>query len=118
MMKSAETVRALLAAIEARQWETARSYLADDFTFSGAVPQPISADAWLAVHRALAAAMPDLTFNASNIREEAGRVRGNVQVSGTQTRELALPIPGIPTIAPTGKRVTLPIEDIVCTFRG
>lgn len=117
-MTRSETVRALLTAIEQQRWDEAKGYLSDDFTFDGAVPQPISADAWLAVHKALAAAMPDFSFNASDIHEEQGVVRGKVQLSGTQTRELALPIPGVPAIAPTGRRVQLPVEECTCAFRG
>jgi predicted ester cyclase len=117
-MTKTETVRALLSAIEAQRWDEARGYLADDFAFSGAVPQPVNADAWLAVHKAFAAAMPDFSFNARDIREEESSVRLQVQPSGTQTRELALPIPGIPAIAPTGKRVQLAPESCACEFRG
>jgi SnoaL-like polyketide cyclase len=117
-MTMSETVRALLTAIEQQRWDEAKSYLTDDFTFDGAVPQPISADAWLGVHKALAVAMPDIRLNGSDIHEEQGMVRLHLQIAGTQTRELALPIPGIPSIAPTGKRVQLPQESCSCAFRG
>lgn len=117
-MNAIETVRATLAAIEAQDWETARGYLTDDFTFSGAVPQPISAEAWLGVHRALGAAMPDFSFNVSGLREEQGVVSGTVQLTGTQTRELKLPIPGTPAIAPTGRHLSMAAENFTCTFRG
>lgn len=117
-MNAVETVQAVLAAIEATDWERARSYLADDFTFSGAVPQPIGPDAWLGVHRALSAAMPDLSFNARGLHEENGKVVGQVQLTGTQTRDLALPLPGFAVIAPTGKRVSLPIENFAAVLRG
>lgn len=117
-MTRSETVRALLTAIEQQRWDEAKSYLTDDYTFGGAVPQPISADAWLGIHKAFAAGMPDFNFNASDIREEQGIVRLRVQPSGTQTRELALPIPGVPAIAPTGKRVQLPAEPCTVEFRG
>ena len=117
-MNAVETVQAVLAAIEAADWERARSYLADDFTFSGAVPEPIGPDAWLGVHRALAAAMPDFAFNTRGFREEGGKAVGQVQITGTQTRELALPMPGFAPIPPTGKRVSLPPEDGTATARG
>jgi predicted ester cyclase len=117
-MNAAETVKAVLTAIEQQQWDTARSYLADDFTFSGAVPQPLSADAWLGVHRALAAAMPDFSFNARDFREDGGKVYLTVAITGTQTRELALPVPGIPALAPTGKRVSMPAEACIATMSG
>lgn len=117
-MNAVETVQTVLAAIEANDWERARGYLADDFIFGGAVPEPIGPDAWLGVHRALGSAMPDFLFNARGLRDENGQVAGQVQITGTQTRELALPVPGIPRVQPTGKRVSLPAEDITATMRG
>ena len=117
-MTKSGTVRALLTAIEQLRWDEAKGYLTEDFTFGGAVPQPLNTDAWLGVHKAFAAAMPDFSFNASDIREEQGGVRLRLQISGTQTRAMALPIPGAPFIAPTGKRVQLPAEPCACEFRG
>lgn len=117
-MTRIETVQGLLTAIDQQQWDEARSYLTDDFTFGGAVPQPVGADVWLGLHKELAAAMPDLRTNGSDIREEQGVVRMYVQITGTQTRALALSIPGVPVIAPTGKRVQLPKEACTAEFRG
>lgn len=116
-MNAVETVRAVLAAIEASEWERARSYLADDFTFGGAVPQLIGPDAWLGVHRALGAAMPDFAFNARDFHDENGKVDLQVQITGTQTRELALPVPGIAPIPPTGRRISQPTENCSVTLR-
>lgn len=117
-MNAVETVQTVLAAIEANDWERARGYLADDFIFGGAVPEPIGPDAWLGVHRALGSAMPDFSFNARGLHDENGQVAGHLQITGTQTRELALPVPGIPRIQPTGKRVSMPTEDITASVRG
>lgn len=117
-MNGVETVQAVLAAIEANDWERARGYLADDFIFGGAVPEPVGPDAWLGVHRALGAAMPDFSFNARGLHEENGQIAGQLQITGTQTRELALTALGIPVIQPTGKRVSLPTENITATTRG
>jgi len=116
-MNAVETVQAVLAAIEASDWERARSHLADTFTFSGAVPAPIGPDAWLGVHRALAAALPDFSFNARGLSGEDSAVVGQVQVTGTQTRQLALPLPGFAPLPPTGKRVSLPAEGFTATLR-
>lgn len=117
-MTKTDTVRALLDAIEGQRWDEARGYLSDDFEFSGATPQPVNADAWLAVHKAFAGGMPDFSFNARDIREEGGAVRLTVQPSATQTHELSLPMVGIPPIAPTGKRVQLAPEACTCVFQG
>jgi hypothetical protein len=117
-MNAVETVQAVLAAIEASDWERARSHLGDKFTFSGAVPEPIGPDVWLGIHRAFAAAMPDFSFNAHGLHEEDGKVVGQVQLTGTQTRELALALPGFAPIPPTGKRVSLPAEGFTATLLG
>ncbi len=41
-----------------------------------------------------------------------------VQITGTHTRDLVLPVPGMPPIPATGKRVSLPEEHITFTFKG
>jgi predicted ester cyclase len=117
-MNAIETVQATLAAIEACDWERARSYLTDDFTFGGAVPELVGPDVWLGVHRSFAAAMPDFSFNARGLHDENGNVAGQFQLTGTQTRELALPMPGFAPIPPTGKRVSLPAENFTAAMRG
>jgi SnoaL-like protein len=117
-MTTSETLRALLTAMEAQRWDEARGYLTEDFVFGGAVPEEIGPDAWLGVHKALGAAMPDFSFNASGIQDTSDGAAGQVQISGTQTRDLALPVPGIPAIPPTGKRVSQPAERITVTARG
>ncbi len=118
-MTTSELVRALLTAVEAQRWDEARGYLTDDFTFGdGAMPEPLGRDAWLTVHKAFVAAMPDFSFNARPFHDENGAAVGQVQLTGTQTRELKLPVPGIPAIPPTGKRLSLPAETITATTRG
>lgn len=117
-MSAVETVRAVIGAIEANDFARARSLLADDFTFGGAVPQPIGPDAWLGIHKAFNAAMLDFSFNASGFREENGGAVCQVQITGTQTRELALPIPGMPPVPATGKHVALPAEPIRVTAQN
>ena len=44
-MSASETLQTVISAIEANDFARARSYLTDDFTFGGAVPQPIGPDA-------------------------------------------------------------------------
>lgn len=114
-MNAVETVQAECAAIEAGDWERARSLLANDYTFSGAVPEPIGPDAWLGIHRGISEGLPDFSFNLSGARESGDKVFAQVRITGTQTRTLALPIPGLKPIPATGKHVSHPIEDIVVT---
>lgn len=117
-MSASETLQTVILAIEANDFARARSYLRDEFTFGGAVAQPIGPDAWLSIHKAFNAAMPDFSFNARGIHDENSGAVGQIQITGTQTNELTLPVPGIPAIAPTGKRVSLPTENLKVTARG
>lgn len=117
-MNKVETVTALLTAIETQEWSKAVSYLTEDFTFSGATPQPINAEQWMGVHRAMAAAFSNFRFNFQHAREEGGKVLGSVQLVADHTSELRLPIPGIPAIPATGKHISLPADPVVISFRG
>ncbi len=103
--------------IEDQDWDGALALLTDDFTFSGAVPQPINGRQWIGVHRALAGAMPDLRFNFAGAGDDNGTARGTVALTGTHTGEFVAPIPGLPNVPPTGKRIALPKEPITVTER-
>jgi hypothetical protein len=115
MMGSAAITRAVMTAIEAADWDRARSFLADDFRFSGPVPTPIDAAIWLGVHRALYDAMPDLRFNPSAFEETADGARFDVALTMTHTGTLTLPPLGINGYAATGRRVSLPPETATVT---
>lgn len=110
-------VRSVIAAIEAGRFAQARALLHDDFTFSGPVPQPIGPDAWLGMHRALYAAMPDLRFNASGFQATGSGVQFGVALTMTHTGTLDLAPLGVRAFASTGKSVNLPPERATVTVR-
>ncbi len=114
---AATVVRAVIAAIEAGDFAQARALLHDDFSFSGPVPQPIGPDAWLSVHRALYAAMPDLRFNASGFETTHTGVRFGVGLTMTHTGTLDLAPLGLRAFASTGKAVKLPPESATVVVR-
>lgn len=116
-MNQTEMVQALLSAIETKDWTGAASYLTEDFTYSGAVPQPISGEQWLGIQRAFLAAFSNLSWNYQAGAEAGQQVFGKVQLTGKHTGELRLPIPGIAVIPATGKQVSLPAETITVSFR-
>jgi hypothetical protein len=117
-MGKVDKVQAVIDAIEAQEWSKATSYLTEDFTFSGAVPQPISAEQWMGVHSALAAAFSNFNLHFQEAREESGKVFAKVQLTGDHTGELRLPIPGIPVVPATGKHFSVPAEPVIVSFRG
>lgn len=117
-MNAQQVTQRVVKAIEDQDWASAQALLADDFTFSGAVPQPIGGAAWLGVHQALANAMPDLRVNYAPTSGEDGKAEGVVQITGTNTGELALPMPGLPRVAATGRKIANPKEHVRITARG
>jgi hypothetical protein len=117
-MNAQEIAQKVVKAIEDQNWDAAQALLANDFTFSGAVPQPINGAAWLGVHRALANAMPDLRLNYVATAGDNGTAEGTVQVTGTNTGLLALPMPGLPQVPATGRKIANPREHVRITAQG
>lgn len=117
-MTKTEAVRAFSVALEAREFEKAASYLADDFVLSGPVPQPIGKQEFIAVQTAFENAFEDWSFNSHDEVEQGDKVIAAVQITGTHTRDLVVPIPGMPTIPATHKKVSLPEEHLEFTFKG
>jgi predicted ester cyclase len=117
-MSKVDTVRAFSDALEARDFDKAAAYLTDDFVFAGPVPQPVGKREFIAVQSAFEDAFQDWSFNSHDEVERGDQVTAAVQITGTHSRDLVLPIPGMPTIPATGKRVSLPEEHITFTFKG
>jgi hypothetical protein len=117
-MTKTETVKAFSAALEARDFDRAASYLTDDFVFRGPVPQPISKQEFIAIQSAFENAFEDWSVNSRDEVEQDDTVIAAVQITGTHTRDLVLPMPGMPPILATNKRVSLPVEHITFTFKS
>jgi predicted ester cyclase len=117
-MSKVDTVKAFSEALEARDFNKAASYLADDFVFAGPVPQPIGKQEFLAVQSAFEEAFQDWSFNSHDEVEQGDKVEAAVQITGTHTHALVLPMPGMPPIPATGKKVSLPVEHLTFTFKG
>ena len=117
-MSKTEITHAFSTALETQDFDRAAFYLSDDFVFRGPVPQPIGKQEFLAIQRAVEDAFPDWSFNVHKVQEWGEKVTGAVQITGTHTRDLVLPIPGMPPIPATGKKVSLPEEQLEFTFKG
>lgn len=117
-MSATDVVKAGLAAAEAGDFKKMGDLLADDMTFVGPVPEPVGKREFLGLQSALVSAMPDFKFNPSDFKESGDMVTAMIQITGTQTHELNLPMPGIPKIPATGKHVSLPEELTTFTVRN
>lgn len=114
---STQVVNAVTAAIEKQNWDGALALLSDDFKFSGATPVPLSGEQWIGVHRALGAAMPDLSFNYAPSKSNGSHTSGTVRITGTHRGEFNLPMPGIPRVPATGNAIANPTEHVEVTVK-
>lgn len=117
-MNAIEMIKSGLAAMESGQPGKMSEIFSDDMVFAGPVPQPIGKREFIAIQSAMVAAMPDWKFNTTDLKQEGDQVTATFQITGTQTRELNLPMPGFPKLPATGKHVSLPKEPITITLKG
>ena len=86
----------------------AESYLTPDAVAAGGVlPQPIPAKEAISILSALNTAFPDLKFDVQNVTAKGNQATVQAIWSGTNTGPLNLPMPGMPSIPPTGKQVSV-----------
>ena len=116
-MNAIDVVKTGLAASEAGHTSKFASMLTDDMVFAGPVPEPVGKREFVGLMSALVAAMPDWKFNATEYKQNGNQVTVTLQITGTQTGELNLPMPGFPKLPPTGKHVSLPKEPTTFTVK-
>jgi len=94
------------------------SYLTPDAVAAGGVlPQPIPAKEAISILSALNTAFPDLKFDIQNVTAEGNQATVQAIWSGTNKGPLNLPMPGMPSIPPTGKGVSVK-DTYIVTVEG
>jgi hypothetical protein len=102
-MNKSETVQALLDAIQKGDFEGAKTMLADEFRFSGSIPEPLDAKAWLGLSANWRTAFPDLDYHFLVVGAEGNVVTSTTQLSGTHTGDFDLTDMDIGVIPATHK---------------
>jgi len=116
-MNKRETVQALLDAVQKGDFDDAKSMLADDFQFSGPVPEPINKDIWLGMSRSLKTAFPDLDYHFRVIGTEGDVVRATSQLSGTHSGSFDLTGMNMGVIPATDKAFSAKLEKTKVTVK-
>ena len=80
---------------------------ADAKASGGVLPQPIPMMEAMKVMAGLTTAFPDLKFNIQQVTVNGNEATVKVVWGGTNTGPLSLPMPGMPSIPPTGKKVSV-----------
>jgi hypothetical protein len=96
--------KALMYAIQIGDYEKAKSYLAPDFKFSGSVPKPLKAEAWMVMNMNLKKAFPNLEyhFRVESV-QSGGVVKISSELKGTHKGDLDLTSMKMGVIPPTLK---------------
>jgi predicted ester cyclase len=117
-MNKRETVQAFVDSIQQGEFEDAKSMLADDFQFNGAVSEPINTEAWLEMSANLKTAFPDLDYHFKVIGTEGDVVKTTMQLSGTHSGSLDLTNMDMGVIAATDKTFSVKREKTRLTIKG
>jgi len=116
-MNKRETVQALVDAVQKGDFENVKSMLADDFQFSGPIPEPINKEAWLEMSLSLKTAFPDLDYHFKVIGADGDVVRSTAQLSGTHSGPFDLTNMNLGMIPATNKTFSTKSEKTKITVK-
>ena len=117
-MNKRETVQALMDSIQKGDFENAKSMLADDFQFSGPIPEPINAITWLGMSVSLKTAFPDLDYHFRVIGADGDVVKSTSQLSGTHHGLFDLTGMNMGVVPATNKAFSVKLEKTKVTVKG
>jgi hypothetical protein len=99
--------------------EKVKGRLTSDAMFSGGVlPQPLPATEALNILAGFVSAMPDIKWDIQQATVDGNKVTVKALWGGTHTGPLTLPMPGMPPIPASGKKVSGVKDTYVITVEG
>ena len=116
-MNKREIVQSLMDSIQKGDFNNARTLLADDFQFSGPIPQPINREDWLGMSASLKTAFPDLDYHFKVIGADDDIVKTTSQLSGTHRGSFDLTNMKMGVIPPTNKTFSAKLENTKITVK-
>lgn len=116
-MNKREIVEALLDSVQKGDFDNAKSMLADDFQFSGTIPEPVNREAWLGMSASLRTAFPDLDYHFKVIGTDGDVVRTTSQLSGTHSGSFDLTNMNMGVIPATDKTFSAKPEKTKITVK-
>ena len=97
--------------------KTKASLTADAMASGGVLPQPMPAMEAFNIVAGLKTAFPDLKFEVEQVTVNGNQATVKTQWGGTQTGALDMGMPGMPSIPPTGKTVSVK-DSYIVTVEG
>lgn len=89
----------------------------DAMASGGVLPQPVPVMEAMKVVAGLTTAFPDLKFDIQQVTVKGNQATVKALWGGTNTGPLSLPMPGMPTMPATGKRVSVK-DTYIVTVQG
>ena len=117
-MSKTEVVKKFITALQSGDMTMVADCITDDFVFRGWAPRPLDKGEFLAIQNELRTALTGYSYNLSNLNERDNGVEAFIQITGTHTRDLALPTLGVPLVPATGIAISMPQERVDYTFDG
>ena len=116
-MNNREIVQSLMDSIQNGDFKSAKTLLADDFRFSGPIPQPVNREAWLEMSASLKTAFPDLDYHFKVIGADDDIVKTTSQLSGTHRGSFDLTTMNMGVIPATNKTFSAKLEKTKITVK-
>jgi len=116
-MNKREIVQTLMDSIQKGDFAHAKSMLAEDFQFSGPIPEPINREAWLGMSTSLKTAFPDLDYHFKVIGADGDVVKTTSQLSGTHSGSFDLTNMNLGVIPATHKTFSAKLEKTKVTVK-
>lgn len=116
-MNNREIVQSLMDSVQKGDFVTAKTLLADNFQFSGPIPEPVNREAWLGMSASLKTAFPDLDYRFIVIDTDGDVVKTTSQLSGTHTGSFDLTNMKMGIIPATNKAFSAKLEKTRVTVK-
>ena len=116
-MNKREIVQSLMDSIQKGDFNNAKTLLADNFQFSGPIPEPINREAWLGMSASLKTAFPDLDYHFKVIGADDDVVKTTSQLSGTHRGSFDLTNMKMGVIPATNKTFAAKLENTKITVK-
>ena len=117
IMNQREIVQTVLDSVQKGDFVKTKSLLADDFQFSGPIPEPINREAWLELSSRLKTAFPDLDYHFKVIGADDDVVKTTSQLSGTHRGSFDLTNMKMGVIPATNKSFDAKLEKTKITVK-
>jgi predicted ester cyclase len=110
-MRTQEIAEAYVDAFNRGDLNTLADLFADDFQFSGPLPDPVGRDQFLGLMELMWGGFPDIRFNTRLVDINGNVMHFTNQLAGTHTSDLDLSFMGMGVIPATGRSFSMAREN-------